>query len=459
MYDLVVVGAGPYGLSIASHAAAAGLSLRVLGRPMASWRDHMPKGMFLKSEPWSSNLSDPAGSHTLAAYCAARGITVEHGRPLPIGTFTEYGQWFGKRAAPRADEQTVTSVVPCARGFRVETAEGEVLVARTVVLAVGVMPFVHKPGPLRDLPAELASHSSHHHDLAPFKGKDVTVVGAGQAALETAALLAEEGAHVRIVARAGRINWNTPPQPLQRGLLTALRDPHCGLGTGWPSWAWSEIPWAVRKLPANVRVHIARTALGPAGAWWLRDRFEFAVPVLLSSRLTAAEQVRERVRLRLESVDGAVRTVETDHVVAATGFTPALARLPLLDEGVRGILHRVGTSDAPELNGRFESSHPGLFFAGLLTAPTFGPSMRFVYGATFTAAKVVQGVCRRLAEPRLATVPHASRARTAVPETAEQPVREPAKETAQQPAQQPVQEAAAAKETPEVRLAGQVARR
>ena len=38
MYDLLVVGAGPYGLSIASHAAAAGLSLRVLGRPMASWR-------------------------------------------------------------------------------------------------------------------------------------------------------------------------------------------------------------------------------------------------------------------------------------------------------------------------------------------------------------------------------------------------------------------------------------
>ena len=133
MYDLVVVGAGPYGLSIASHAAAAGLNLRVLGRPMASWRDHMPQGMFLKSEPWSSNLSDPAGTHTLAAYCAARGITVEHGRPLPIGTFTEYGQWFGKRAAPPADEQTVTSVVPCARGFRVETAEGEVLVSRTVV--------------------------------------------------------------------------------------------------------------------------------------------------------------------------------------------------------------------------------------------------------------------------------------------------------------------------------------
>lgn len=413
MYDLVVVGAGPYGLSIASHAAAAGLNLRVLGRPMASWRDHMPQGMFLKSEPWSSNLSDPSGTHTLAAYCAARGITVEHGRPLPIGTFTEYGQWFGKRATPLADEQTVTSVVPCARGFRVETAEGEVIVARTVVMAIGVMPFVHKPGPLRKLPSAFVSHSSHHRELSKFKGKDVTVVGAGQAALETAALLAEEGAHVRVVARADRINWNSPPQPLQRSLMRALRDPHCGLGTGWPSWAWSEIPWAVRKLPAGLRLHIARSALGPAGAWWLRDRFEFAVPVLLSSRLASAELVRDQVRLRLESTDGVVRTVETDHVVAATGFTPRLSRLPMLDESVRHILHRVGNSDAPELNGRFESSHPGLFFAGLITAPSFGPSMRFVYGATFTASRLVQGVQRRLAEPRLPTVPHAARSRIA----------------------------------------------
>lgn len=418
MYDLVVVGAGPYGLSIASHAAAAGLNLRVLGRPMASWRDHMPRGMFLKSEPWSSNLSDPAGTHTLAAYCASRGITVEHGRPLPIGTFTEYGQWFGTRATPPADEQTVASVVPCARGFRVETAEGEVLVTRTVVVAVGVMPFVHKPGPLRKLPFELASHSSQHRELSQFKGKDVTVVGAGQAALETAALLAEEGAHVRVVARADRINWNSPPQPLQRSTLRALRDPHSGLGTGWPSWAWSELPWAVRKLPASLRLHIARTALGPAGAWWLRDRFEFAVPVLLSSRLSSAEMVRDQVRLRLESADGVVRTVETDHVVAATGFTPRLSRLRMLDEPVRRILHRVGTSDAPELNARFESSHPGLFFAGLLTAPAFGPSMRFVHGATFTASRLVQGVQRRLAEPRLATVPHAARSRTAAEEKA-----------------------------------------
>ncbi|MGP3980455.1 NAD(P)-binding domain-containing protein [Streptomyces sp. KR80] len=402
MYDLVVVGAGPYGLSIAAHAAAAGLRLRVLGRPMASWRDHMPGGMFLKSEPWSSNLSEPTGDRTLSAYCASRGLPAEHGKPIPIGTFTDYGLWFSERAVPRIDEQTVAAVRPSGRAFVVATEDGETIPARAVALAVGVMPFVHRPEPLRTLPEGLASHSSDHNDLSRFKGKDVTVIGAGQAALETAALLAEEGATPRVVARSDRLNWNTPPQPLNRSLLRSLRDPHCGLGTGWPSWVWSEIPWAVRRLPSSTRVRIADTALGPAGAWWLRDRFESGVPVMLGHRLRAASPAAGGVRLDLTTPAGARTALETEHVVAATGFTPDLARLELLDPVVRDRLRRIG-GRAPELNGRFESSYPGLFFAGLLTAPAFGPSMRFVYGASFTAQRLLRGVQRRLGR----TVVHA----------------------------------------------------
>ncbi|MFG2192374.1 NAD(P)-binding domain-containing protein [Streptomyces sp. NPDC048639] len=396
MYDLVVVGAGPYGLSVAAHAAATGLRLRVLGRPMASWRDHMPPGMFLKSEPWSSNLSDPTGDRTLSAYCASRNLPAQHGTPVPITTYSDYGMWFARTAVERIDEQTVTSVRPSGSGFVITTDDGEAIPTRTVALAAGVMPFVNHPRPLTVLPEGLASHSSHHSDLSRFKGKDVTVIGAGQAALETAALLAEEGAIARVVARAGRLNWNTPPQPLNRSLLRSLRDPHCGLGTGWPSWVWSEIPWAVRHLPGPTRVRIADTALGPAGAWWLRDRFESAVPVLLGHRLRAASPSSGGVRLDLTTPAGARTALETEHVIAATGFTPDLARLELLDQEVRDGLRRVSGGLAPDLNGRFESSHPGLFFAGLLTAPSFGPAMRFVHGATFTAQRLVNGVRRRL---------------------------------------------------------------
>ncbi|MEW2414216.1 NAD(P)-binding domain-containing protein [Streptomyces sp. NPDC046866] len=396
MDDLVVVGAGPYGLSIAAHARVAGIGVRVLGRPMASWRDHMPEGMYLKSEPWSSNLSAPGGRHTLAEYCAGRGLAAEHGRPLPIDTFSAYGLWFARRAAPEVEEVTVTEVTPQGDGFRIRTAEGPPLLARTVALAVGVMPFVRHPEALRGLPPGHYSHSSGHRDLARFAGQEVAVVGAGQAALETAALLAENGARPVLVARRSRIDWNTVPQPLERPALRALRSPHSGLGTGWRSWVWSELPWAVRRLPAPTRERIAATALGPAGAWWLRDRFEQRVPVLLGHRLHRAVPVGDRTRLGLTTTAGESVVLDVAHVIAATGFHPDLARLGMLDARLRAALETVGDGGTPELGADFESSWPGLFFAGLLTAPSFGPSMRFVHGAGFTAGRLVAGVRRRL---------------------------------------------------------------
>ncbi|MFJ7209020.1 NAD(P)-binding domain-containing protein [Streptomyces sp. NPDC098789] len=396
MEDLVVVGAGPYGLSVAAHAAAAGLDVRVLGRPMASWRDHMPDGMYLKSEPWSSNLSAPDGRYTLADYCATRGTTAEHGTPLPIGTFSEYGLWFARQAAPPVEEVTVTDVTPQGSGFRIATAQGEPLLARTVALAVGVMPFVNHPAALRELPPTHYSHSSDHRDLSRFAGQEVAVLGAGQAALETAALLAEAGARPCLVARRARLNWNTLPQPLRRPLPRALRDPHSGLGTGWRSWAWSELPWAVRRLPARARERIAATELGPAGAWWLRDRFERQVPALMGHTLHRAVPVGARTRLGLTTAAGESVVLDVAHVIAATGFRPGLGRLGLLDAGLRTAVDTVGEAGTPALGPHFESSWPGLFFAGLLTAPSFGPSMRFVHGAGFTAGRLVTGVHKRL---------------------------------------------------------------
>jgi hypothetical protein len=396
MYDLVVVGAGPYGLSIAAHAARAGLDVKVFGRPMASWLDNMPPGMFLKSEPWASNLSDPDAAHTLAAYATEQGAPTRHGVPVPVRFFAAYGLWFARQAAPPVDERDVVSVRPGPGGFVLTTGDGEPVVARTVALAIGVMPFIDVPQALRGLPPELASHSSHHADLSRFEGRDVTVVGAGQAALETAVLLAEQGTSVRVVARSAALNWNTLPPPLERPLAERVRGPHTGLGCGWKNYLYAQTPGVFRRLPAETRARVFTSALGPAGAWWLRERFEGAVQVRLGERIVSATRAGDRVVLGVGAPDGPTTTVETDHVVAATGFTPTVDRLGLLAPGLRAGLATVGAAGGPEANGCFESTYPGLFLAGLLSAPSVGPSMRFVYGATYTADRLVRGVRRRL---------------------------------------------------------------
>ncbi|MFD6553007.1 NAD(P)-binding domain-containing protein [Streptomyces sp. NPDC058398] len=395
MYDLLVVGAGPYGLSIASHAAAAGLSLRVLGRPMASWRDHMPRGMFLKSEPWASSLSDPEGRRRLETYCAGRGVAARHGEPVPVELFASYGLWFARNAVPGVDERTVARVGACSGGFEVLTDDGEVLRARAVALAIGVMPFAEMPSALSGLGPERVSHSSHHGDLSRFRGRDVTVIGGGQAALETAALLAEQGTRTRVLARADGLSWNDVPPDWERGWWRSARAPHTGLGCGWRNWFYAERPGLFRRLPEPTRVRITASALGPAGAWWVRDRVEGAVELMLGHEVTSAHGSGTGVRLEAVDRDGTPTRLETDHVIAATGFRARRERLGLLDDELRAGL-AVLPDGSPAVGRDFESSVPGLFMAGLITASAFGPAMRFVHGAGFTAGTLVRGVRRRL---------------------------------------------------------------
>ncbi|GHC75973.1 NAD(P)-binding domain-containing protein [Streptomyces flavofungini] len=409
MHDLLIVGAGPYGLSIAAHAAAAGLDVRVFGRPMASWRDHMPRGMFLKSEPWASDLSDPGARYGLAAYCAREGLRAEHGVPLPVEHFAAYGLWFAAQAAPPVDERLIRSVRPLPDGFAVTTTDGETFHGRTVALAVGVMPFVEIPSLVRGLGPAHVSHSSHHADLRPLRDKDVTVLGAGQAALETAALLAEQGTRVRVLARAPHVRWNTLPPAWHRPWWQSARAPHSGLGCGWRNWFYAERPGLFRLLPASTRARVSETALGPAGAWWVRDRVEGAaapttagpprttIEIVTGHRLTAAHLSDGQVRLSTQGPDGAA-VFATDHVLAATGFRAQTHRIDVLDLGVRDSLRRLADG-SPYVDHGFETSLPGLFVAGLPTASSFGPAMRFVQGAGFTAGRLVAGVRRRVRRP------------------------------------------------------------
>ncbi|MEV4341700.1 FAD-dependent oxidoreductase [Streptomyces sp. NPDC049590] len=395
MYDLLVVGAGPYGLSIAAHAAAAGLRVRVFGRPMGFWRDHMPRGMLLTSRPWASDLSDPEGRWRLDVFRAFRGLTAGDAEPVPLEVFTGYGMWFARHAVPGTDERTVTRVAPRAGGFAAVTEDGETYAARTVALAVGLLPFAELPAALRGLPRALVSHSSLHARLDRFRDRDVTVLGGGQGALETAALLAEQGTRVRLLVRADRLRWEKAPPPREGPWWHSARSPDGGLGPGRRDRWYAERPGLYRRLPERARSRIGARALGPAGSWWVRERVEHRVEVLYGREVAGAREVPGGLRLETVVRRGGSAVLETGHVIAATGFRPALDRLRPLSPELRALL-ATGADGVPEVGPEFESSYPGLFLAGPVTAGCFGPAMRFVQGAAFTAGTLVRGVRRRL---------------------------------------------------------------
>ena len=389
--EVAIVGAGPYGLSLGAHLRQAGVSVRQFGLPMQLWQAFMPEGMFLKSQGFASNLSDPDGTHTLEAFCQATGRPyASYGLPVPLDTFVAYGQWFRTELVPDIEEVLVTDVAQRDGGFELTLANSEQVRARQVVVAIGVEHFAYVPEPLSALPDTVCTHASAHTDLSVFRDREVVVVGAGQSALESAALLHENGAKVTLVARKDKIRWNGVPLNPERPLLQRLREPESGLGSGWATWFYSNHPELFRHLPQGTRVYRARTALGPAGASWLRNRVEGRFPVLTGQTVTSAKPHDGRVRLSVTASSGPSRELDCDHVVAATGYRTDLARLAFLSEAIRsGLRTLVGS---PVVGRDYQSSVPGLSFVGTAVAPTMGPVMRFVYGTRHAAPAVARQV-------------------------------------------------------------------
>jgi len=387
--NVCIIGAGPYGVSIAAHLRSLGIQFRIFGLPMNRWRNQMPAGMFLKSEGFASNLHDLGGHHTLARYCAREGLPFgAYGKPVSRETFVRYAMSFQQELVPNLEESMVVSVSKTDDGFELALDSGERLNARQVIVATGLEHMASMPSVLEQLPVEFRSHSADHYDLSRFNGRDVTVVGGGQSALETAAILSEEGASVRLLVRESALAWNATPQDRARGLYQRLRHPRTDLGDGLQPWFYCNLPSLFRYLPRPVRIERLKNVLGPAGAWWLKERVLGHVGVSCGVAVQAAEVQRGRALLRLSDQAGQPQVLTTDHVIAATGYRFQLQRLPFLSESLKGSLHH--EQQLPILSPHFESSVPGLYFAGVAGGYCFGPVMRFLSGAGY-AARCISG--------------------------------------------------------------------
>lgn len=382
--ETAIIGAGPYGLSIAAHLRRAGFEFRVFGKPMETWTQRMPDGMFLKSEGFASNISDPDDARTLKDFCRDSALRYgDYAVPVSIETFRRYGLAFKRALVPEVDERLVTALNKSDR-FELRLDDGERLRARRVIVATGFTHFERMPPEFEALSPELVTHTSAHLSFDRFRGHDVTVIGAGQSALETAALLHEAGATTRVFARKPAVAWNGDPALEKRSLVERLNKPMSPLGRGKRLWIYSSVPGMFRVLSEPRRIATVRQVQGPAGAWWLRERVIGRFPVEASTRVVRAEEKSGRVVLHLDQ-EGRTRYQTTDHVIVGTGYHVDLSRLEFLGEAVRSL--RL-TGSSPVLSRQFESSIPGLHFVGLAAANSFGPIMRFAAGAEFTAKRM-----------------------------------------------------------------------
>jgi cation diffusion facilitator CzcD-associated flavoprotein CzcO len=389
--DVVIIGAGPYGLSAAAHLRTIrGLEVRLFGEPMSFWERNMPLGMFLRSNWTATQIADPHGQWTLEAFQAASGTSFS--MPVPLDRFIEYGLWYQRQALPDVDRRKIVRLDSHSKGFRVLLDDGQEIHSRRVIIAAGIGAFAFRPPEFQSIPPFLASHTSEHRDLGIFAGKRLLVVGGGQSALESGALLHEGGVEVEVVSRSTRINWlgGWASKALHHrlGKLTSrLLYAPTDVGPAGLSQLMAR-PDMLRLLPRGLQDVLRKRAVRPAGARWLVDRLQ-KVPLTLGRSIVSAEVVGERVKVRLD--DGGERIV--DHLLLGTGYRVDISKYDFLSPELVQSIRRF--NGYPRLQEGLETSLPGLHILGAPAAWSFGPLMQFVSGARYASHVLTRCISRK----------------------------------------------------------------
>jgi pyridine nucleotide-disulfide oxidoreductase len=385
--DVAVIGAGPYGLSAAAYLQSGGLCVRVFGEPMSFWADRMPQGMLLRSPRVASNIADPRSALTLRDYEAATGS--QPAAPVPLSTFVSYGRWFREQLGSSLT-LTRTPVSHVARnhsGFKLTLKDGVKLTSRRVVVAAGIGAFRRTPEVFGRLTPLQLSHCYEGRAIGEFRSKRVAVVGAGQSALESAALLHEAGADVEVIARVPTLRWIGQHSWLHGlGPLSSLLYSKHDVGPLGISRLVA-YPNVLFRLPLSVRDKVRTRAVRPAGAPWLVERLA-SVTMTTGQTIVAADPVGREVRLKLG--DGTERRV--DHVLLGTGYRVDLSRYEFLSPNLLAGVHQ--RDGSPVLAPGFRSTVPGLHFIGAAAARSFGPLLYFVAGTEFASRELSANILR-----------------------------------------------------------------
>ena len=373
--NLLIIGAGPFGLAVAAQASHLGIDHVVAGKPMEFWKQNMPAGMYLRSAcDWHL---DPANIHTIENFLAERGQTAKDVEPLSLEFYLSYAAWFQKQKQITAIPWHIQRLDASDGGFTAETSDGNTIHARNVVIAPGFTHFTNIPAELKSrLPAGRYAHTCDFVDFSSASGKRYLIVGGRQSAFEWAALLIEAGAsevyishrHDSPAFAAADWSWVNP-------LVDAIGED--------PSW--------YRRLTQPEKDDIGhrlwaegRLKVEP----WLEARLNHD-RVHVRPRTEVVKCTEKNGELNVELSNG--ETVTCDQIVLATGYKVDIARLPILASG--NILNQPTTRNGfPVLDNHFQTSIPGLFITSMPATQDFGPFFAFTISVRVSAKLICDAV-------------------------------------------------------------------
>jgi thioredoxin reductase len=394
--EVVIIGAGPYGLSTAAHLRSVGIKPYVIGHPMAFWKQQMPAKMLLRSKIEASNIDAPEEYLSLEGYQRATGRKLPE--PLPIEDFIAYGDWFCKQVVQEIDTRQVLNLSRRENDFEIKLEDSEKIYAKCVVLALGIGPFLVRPEEFSEIQKELAPHTSDLNDLTQFNGKRVAVIGKGQSALEYAALLHENNAEVTILTRSEKLTFRPfawrkhlfrtlTPGPLRPFSFSVF--PPTDLGTIKTARKMAD-PEKFRRQSPQVQAQLLRDCAKPVGAYWLQPRLQ---GVGLKTQVVVKNAEVNGAGLKLTLSDDT--TDKVDRVVLATGYKIDIKKYEILDAPLKQRI-KMTPDGYPVLAMSLQTSVDGLYMAGVIAEKTLGPTLRFVTGTSNAGPRLAASIADRL---------------------------------------------------------------
>jgi cation diffusion facilitator CzcD-associated flavoprotein CzcO len=339
--------------------------------------------MILRSAWSETSLAAPDESGEILNWARQEGVDTSG--PVSLQAFLAYAKWFEERFVRDVRPEDVIRIEARGDGFAV-WADGQAPVhAQTVVIAVGVTPFIYLPRPLDEVDDPRVTPPLDPGELARLSGERVLVIGGGQAALESAGIAAKAGARVELVSRSP-LRWfadREPHYPRSRlgERLYRLAYPAVGYGPA-PINRLALHPDLFAALPKRLGRRLTRRLLRPGGSPWLRGLIEGRVEV--TEQRTVTDVDAKEASLHVTLSDGTHRNV--DRLIVATGYRCDLRKLPFLDDTLRAAIR---TEDGwPVLDRYFTSTVPNLHFVGYAAEDRFGPLSRFVLGTRFTVNRL-----------------------------------------------------------------------
>ena len=370
--NLLIIGAGPFGLSLAAYAKQSGMDFLVVGKPMEFWKKNMPSGMFLRSaSDWSL---DPTDRFSIMNYLGSLGKTPKDVEPLSLEFYLGYAQWFQEGIGIQTIPHYVSRLDQTEKGFLATLENGNTIEAKNVAVAIGMVYFKNCPSALTDLlPTGRYEHTCDAVKLSEYKGKRVLILGGRQSAFEWTALLNDSGAaEVHVVHRHESPKFTESDWSWVHSLVDGMVND--------PAW--------FRKLPQEekdaVSKHLwseGRLKVEP----WLEKRVMKPNTSIhqKASLVSCVERSDGVLDVKLDNGDAFV----VDDVILATGYKVELERLPFLKNG--NLFDKIEVKNGfPVLDPQFQTTAKGLYFTSMPAGQDFGPFFGFTVSVR-TSAKII----------------------------------------------------------------------